>query len=113
MEKLSFHNIFEAIVDDPKEAVDLKFRADMMLKLRQYFESNKLNQAQISELLDVPQPRVSELMRGRLDKFSSDKLIKYAAAAGFSTKPKFVKKDENKPVKSKVNKSPEEELELA
>ena len=76
MEKLQYTNIFDAIADDPAEAAYLdNFRADTMLVLRNYFQSKGWKQADIMANLGITQPRVSELTRGKVDKFSSDKLI--------------------------------------
>ncbi len=82
MERLKYSNIFEAITDDAEEAADLQFRADLMLVLREYFRSQAATQAEIGKRLSIPQPRVSELMTGKIDKFSSDKLIGFLAKLG-------------------------------
>lgn len=89
MEKLKYSNIFDAIADDATEAADLEFRADLMLLLRDYFRAKKASQAEIGKMLGVPQPRVSELMTGKIDKFSSDKLIGFLATLGIRFKPSF------------------------
>lgn len=94
MSQLQFTNIFEAITDDPAEAADFEFRADMMLVLRNYFEAKKWSTADIMSALDIPQPRVSELKSGKVSKFSSDKLIRFLAKIGYQIKPSLnVKKD--------------------
>ncbi len=72
---LDYDNIFDVMADSPAEAADLQFRADLMLTLRKLLEERKLRQAEIAEALGVSQPRVSELMRGKIDLFSADKLI--------------------------------------
>lgn len=84
-----YTNIFESIIDDPIEAADLKFRADMMMALTSLIEARGLKQKEVAKVLGVPQPRVSELMRGKISKVSSDKLIYYAKRLGFELKPKF------------------------
>lgn len=89
VEQLAYNNIFDAITDDNAEAADLKFRADLILVIRQIFEEKKWAQADIMTVLDIPQPRVSELVRGKVDKFSSDKLIGYLAKLGFQFKPTY------------------------
>ncbi|MCB5163185.1 helix-turn-helix domain-containing protein [Marinomonas algarum] len=94
MSELKFTNIFDAISDDSAEAVDLEFRADMMLALRNYFDAQKWSTADIMAALEIPQPRVSELMGGKVSKFSSDKLIRFLAKVGYQIKPTLkVKKD--------------------
>lgn len=94
MEKLYYSNIFEAIVDDPAEAADLEFRADMVLVLRNYFKAQEWTTADIMQALDIPQPRVSELTSGKVSKFSADKLIRFLAKIGYQIKPSMkIKKD--------------------
>ena len=89
MTKLSYKNIFDAITADPTEAADLQFRADLMLALRDLFESRDWTQADIGRALGVPQPRVSELMRGKISTISADKLIGYLARLGLRLRPTF------------------------
>jgi predicted XRE-type DNA-binding protein len=88
MEQLKYDNIFDAIADDPKEAADLKFRADLMLVIRERVRG--YSQAQIGRALGVPQPRVSELLSGKIDLFSSDKLIGILAQLGVRFRPAVV-----------------------
>jgi predicted XRE-type DNA-binding protein len=99
MEKLKYSNIFEALTDDAEKAADLEFRADLMLILRDYFDG--VSQAQAGKTLGIPQPRVSELMSGKVDKFSSDKLIGFLAKVGIRFKPATVRGGKDRPFKVK------------
>ena len=65
MEQLKYSNVFDAITEDPVETADLKFRADLMLLLREYFRAQDATPADICQRLGVPQPRVSELLNGK------------------------------------------------
>lgn len=87
MERLEYENIFDVIADSPAEAADLQFRADLMMTLRKLLEERKLRQAEIAEALGVSQPRVSELMRGKIDLFSADKLIGLLARLDVRLRP--------------------------
>ncbi|UTW01188.1 XRE family transcriptional regulator [Marinomonas rhizomae] len=98
MEELQYTNIFDAITDDPAESADLEFRADMMLVLKNYFQSKNWTQSDIMAKLEISQPRVSELSRGKVDKFSSDKLIGFLAKIGYTIKPTFKLKDDRTPI---------------
>lgn len=93
MTQLSFDNIFSAITDEKQESADLKFRADLMLVMRDIFEFKGWKQSDVVSFLDIPQSRASELMRGKVDKFSSDKLIGFLAKLGFQFRPKFFASD--------------------
>jgi predicted XRE-type DNA-binding protein len=101
--KLKYSNIFEAITTSAEEAADIEFRADLMLVLRDFFREQGASQAQIGQILGIPQPRVSELMRGKVDKFSSDKLIGFCAKAGIRFKPATVQAAKGRPLRVKCD----------
>jgi predicted XRE-type DNA-binding protein len=89
VDKLQFDNIFEAIVEDRAEAADLEFRADLMLVLRQVIAQRKLDPKAVAELLEISQPRVSELMRGKVHLYSSEKLIKHLSRLGYRLRASY------------------------
>ena len=64
----------------------LKVRADLMVNLQKLITARGLKQAEAAELLGVTQPRVSDLMRGRIDLFSIDTLIDMLARLGVRTR---------------------------
>jgi predicted XRE-type DNA-binding protein len=101
--KLQYENIFEAIAGNTAEAADLQFRADLMLVLRDFFRDMEASQTRIGQLLDIPQPRVSELMSGKVDKFSSDKLIGFLAKVGIRFKPTTVRATRGRPIRVKCD----------
>lgn len=105
MTRLKYDNIFEAITDDTAEAADMEFRADLLLVIRSIIEKNEWNQAEAAQALGVTQPRVSELLRGKLGLFSSDKLVSYLALLGYRIKPQF-EPARQQPLKVKVFHTP-------
>ena len=68
-------NVFRDLGFPPDEAEHLRIRSDLLIQLQKAIRSQGLKQADAAKLLDVTQPRVSDLMRGRLDLFSVDTLI--------------------------------------
>ncbi|MEI9814581.1 MAG: XRE family transcriptional regulator [Acidobacteriota bacterium] len=66
----------------PAEARNLSLRSDMMTALCDYIERNKLTQAQAAKRLKVSQPRISDLTRGEIHKFSLDALVNMLTDAG-------------------------------
>ncbi|MCY1664207.1 helix-turn-helix domain-containing protein [Rhizobium sp. SL86] len=86
-EKLEYTNIFESITEDPTVAADLQFRSDLLMTLIDILETKGWKQAEIAQALDIPQPRVSELLRGKISLFSSDRLIGYLAKLGYRLRP--------------------------
>ncbi len=75
-------NVFLDLGRSPDEAVNLKIRAGLMMKIRSRIKEDGLTQAQAADVLGVTQPRVSDLVRGKIDLFSIDMLVNMATAAG-------------------------------
>ncbi|MGN7293515.1 helix-turn-helix domain-containing protein [Rhizobium sp. SAFR-030] len=88
-DRLVYDNLFESIVEDPIEAADLSFRSDLLSTLIDLFEDRGWKQADIASALDIAQPRVSELLRGKIHLFSADRLIGYLAKLGVRFKPSY------------------------
>ncbi|KVW96740.1 helix-turn-helix domain-containing protein [Thiobacillus denitrificans] len=79
-------NVFADLGFAPGEAAILAMRADLMLKLRQVIEARGWTQAQAAQALGVGQSRISDLVRGKWDKFSLDMLVTLAARAGLTAR---------------------------
>jgi predicted XRE-type DNA-binding protein len=75
-------NVFSELGFGEDEAENLKIRADLMIELTRLIEAQGLTQSAAAELLGVTQPRVSDLMRGKIDRFSVDSLIEMLGHAG-------------------------------
>ena len=75
-------NVFADLGFAPDEAENLKVRAQLMDEVRRLIESRGLTQAQAGALLGVAQPRVSDLLRGKIGLFTIDALVNMLAHAG-------------------------------
>lgn len=75
-------NVFRDLGFSRHEAENLKIRTDLMIRLSKVIEARGLTQAQAAELFGVTQPRVSDLVRGKIDRFSIDTLIAMLGHAG-------------------------------
>ncbi len=75
-------NVFLDLGFPPEEAAILQMRAEIMADLRKIITTKKLTQAKAAELLGVSQSRVSDLIRGKWEKFSLEMLIALATKAG-------------------------------
>lgn len=75
-------NVFADLGFSAEESTLLQLRADLMASLRQAIEARGWTQAQAAATLGIGQPRVSDLMRGKWDKFSLDMLIALAVRVG-------------------------------
>ncbi|OFZ69038.1 MAG: transcriptional regulator [Betaproteobacteria bacterium RBG_16_58_11] len=75
-------NVFLDLGFPPEEAALLAMRADLMAKLRLTIDEKKWTQAEAAKVLGIAQSRVSDLVRGKWEKFSLDMLISLASRAG-------------------------------
>ena len=75
-------NVFIDLGYPPDEAAILQMRADLMADLRKFIKTKKLTQARAAEILGVSQSRVSDLIRGKWERFSLEMLITLATRAG-------------------------------
>jgi predicted XRE-type DNA-binding protein len=75
-------NVFRDLGFSPQEAENLRVRSELMIQLRKVIERRRLTQARAAKLFGVTQPRVSDLVRGRINLFSIDMLVKMLAQAG-------------------------------
>ena len=79
-------NVFRDLGFRHEEAEHLLVRADLMIQLQKLVASRGLKQAETARILRVTQPRVSDLLRGRIDLFSADALIDMLARFGVRVK---------------------------
>ena len=84
MENETFSDVFDALADTPTEAANMKARADLLAGIRERVTSWDLPQEQAASRLGLTRPRLNDLVRGKLDKFSLDALVNIATAAGFA-----------------------------
>ena len=75
-------NVFRDLGFSAEEATNLKIRANLMIRLSRLIETRGLTQAQAAALFGVTQPRISDLVRGKIDRFSTDTLIAMLGHAG-------------------------------
>ncbi len=82
MSKKKFTSVWDAIEDSPAAAENMKLRAALMIALNNHIARNQLTQSQAAKIFGVTQPRVSDLMRGKINLFAIDTLVNMAATAG-------------------------------
>ena len=75
-------NVYRDVGFPPRQAEHLLIRSDLMIALRSLIKERGLTQARAARLLGVTQPRVSDLVRGRIQLFSIDALVEMLARAG-------------------------------
>ncbi|HEY9015862.1 MAG TPA: helix-turn-helix transcriptional regulator [Gemmatimonadales bacterium] len=75
-------NVFADLGFSEEEAEHLRLRSTLMIEIRKLIEERELTQAAAAKLFGVTQPRISNLVRGRIDLFSLDTLVGMLARAG-------------------------------
>jgi predicted XRE-type DNA-binding protein len=78
----SFASVWDAIEDTTAAAENMKLRSSLMMALEQRIKKQGWTQAEAARRLGVTQPRISDLLRGKIDLFSLDTLVNMATAAG-------------------------------
>jgi predicted XRE-type DNA-binding protein len=86
MSRKRFPSVWDAIEDSAAEAASMKLRAELAHEIIGRMHDRKLTQAKAAELIGVTQPRISDLMRGRLNLFSLDALVDMADRIGLRTR---------------------------
>jgi predicted XRE-type DNA-binding protein len=77
-----FENVWDAIENTPAEAQNMKLRSSLMIALQDHIAQTGMTQSQAAKAFSVTQPRISDLMRGKIDLFAIDSLVNMLAAAG-------------------------------
>ena len=78
----SFVSVWDAIENTPAEAENMKLRSALMMALEQHIRAQGWTQAEAARRLSVTQPRVSDLLRGKIGLFGLDTLVNMVVAAG-------------------------------
>lgn len=78
----SFNSVWDALEDDPIKAKNLKLRSALMMAISEHIEEAKVTQIEAAKLLHITQPRVSALIKGKIEEFRLDTLINLAHRLG-------------------------------
>ncbi len=80
----TYDSVFDAICDTAAEAANMRARAELMLSIRERVREWGIPQEAAAQRLGLTRPRLNDLMRGKIDKFSLDALVNIATAAGYT-----------------------------
>jgi predicted XRE-type DNA-binding protein len=90
-DKQRFASVWDALENTPQEAASMKARSALMMALAEVIHERGMTQGEAAALFGVTQPRVSDLVRGKINLFSLDTLIDMAATAGMAPMVKVSK----------------------
>lgn len=85
----TYQSAFDAICDTPAEAANMKLRAELMQHITQIIRANHYTQAQAAKHCGITQPRMNDLLNGKIDKFSLDALVNINAQLGQNVSLQF------------------------
>ena len=80
--KKQFESVWDAIEEDPAQRENMKVRSALMTVLTDFIVAEGMTQAEAAEKFGVTQPRISDLMRGKINLFAIDTLVNMIGAAG-------------------------------
>ncbi|AXB80713.1 helix-turn-helix domain-containing protein [Novosphingobium sp. P6W] len=82
MEVQTFDSVFDALADTPAEAANMKARSELLSALKSRIRTWDMPQEAAAARLGITRPRLNDLLRGKLGKFSLDALVNLATASG-------------------------------
>ncbi len=92
MEKMkAYKSVWDAIEPTPADAARMKARSHLMMAIEDAVNRWDITQAQAAKRLKITQPRLNDLLRGKISKFSLDALVELAGHAGLSVRVKITK----------------------
>ena len=77
-----FESVWDAIADTPEETANLRVRSELMDKISELIAANGRTPVEAAAQCGLTYPRISDLLRGRISRFSLDSLVKIAVALG-------------------------------
>ncbi|MHB1144114.1 MAG: helix-turn-helix domain-containing protein [Thiobacillus sp.] len=78
----TYASVWEALADTPEHAANLRARAELMQKIAEIVQESGWTQTEAATRCGVTQPRMNDLLRGRVSRFSLDALVNIATAIG-------------------------------
>ena len=82
MKKQTYGSVWDALEDTAASAANMRMRAQLMIEIERYVKKSGLSQTAVAKRLGVTQPRLNDLLRGKIDKFSLDALVNMLNTAG-------------------------------
>ena len=78
----TYASVWDAIADTPEQAANLRARAELMQQIAELIQAEGWKQVEAAERCGFTQPRINDLLRGRVSRFSLDALVNIATALG-------------------------------
>jgi predicted XRE-type DNA-binding protein len=92
MESTRVKNVWDALEDTQQDATNMKARSELMMAIRAVTDAWGQTQAQAAHRVGITQPRMNDLLQGKIDKFSLDALVVLADSVGLSVELRIAKR---------------------
>lgn len=79
-----FDSVWDAIETDSVKAANLRLRAQLMMEVSEYVKQSGLTQAEAAGMLGTTQPRLNDVLKGKIEKCTVDRLVNMLAAVGYT-----------------------------
>ncbi len=89
MKAKRYDSVWDAIEATPQAAASMRARSALMIEISEHIQRSGWTQREAAKMLGVTQPRISDLVRGRIELFSLDMLVDMAAAVGLKPRISF------------------------
>jgi len=89
MANTEYNSVWDAIEVNPVEAENLKLRSQLMIEISDYVKNSGLTQAEAAKKLGTTQPRLNDVLKGKIDKCTVDRLVNMLAAIGYKVSMKI------------------------
>ncbi|NGO50976.1 helix-turn-helix domain-containing protein [Allomesorhizobium camelthorni] len=86
MEQQIFDNVWDALEDTPEEAAEMTMRSNLLIAVEQRIRSWNVTQKEAARRLEISQPRLNDLLRGKINNFSIEALVGLAVKAGLTVR---------------------------
>ena len=86
MDRETYENVWDALEDTPAEAANMTMRSRLLIAIEQEVRGWRMTQAEAAARLGITQPRLNDLLKGKISKFSLDALIDLAGQAGLAVR---------------------------
>lgn len=86
MDRRIFDNVWNALEDSPAEAANMSMRSSLLIAIEQKVRGWGLTQSEAAARLGITQPRLNDLLKGRIENFSLDALVGLAGQAGLAVR---------------------------
>ena len=86
-----FKSIWDALEETPAQAENMKLRSSLMMAISEYVKKSKLTQKEVAKQMGTTQPRLNDVIKGRIEKCTVDRLVNMLATVGYKVEVSVLK----------------------